>query len=530
MRHFSVFVIFCFVFGKPIIAQDLKFSDLGILQSHKLEYVDDFLSRKGWAYNSSVVETDTSGNSFKLASWSLNKNDYNEKAEGWLYLHMYQGYENMLVYQTYKENFERLKDEIRKTSFKHSKSDVLTNSFYTVYENGPYKVIFETQKKDEEEYSYGSDKLYYKVTIINYVEFNRRELLAEQLRFRLAEEKRIADSLQLAKELELMRLAEQRRQDSIKREEQRKLQIFLMERKTKTFDYEIENPSDYRSIENNLLSDIKSYLKTETENTNLKVELVYVIDTLGRNTFSCNGINSDNQKVLDNIKAIGQKYKLQVVKKNNYSMKAKAAYIFDVILDNQVVSVRKNKVSTLYLSDNASKYSQQINSLISGAPMGRFKISIAKRELNNQDFSTNKVLKYRSIGGPSNAFKSLLIPGWGMSRVSGGQKSGWVTAISVYGFIAASAGFKAYSISEYDKYHKSSTQTDMDTHFDNANFSNKAFFVCASTAAFIWVYDIIWVANKGFQNNREARQYKNNLSFYYDPQSKQTLFALNFKF
>lgn len=163
-NYFLAILIFSCFIGANAIAQDLKFSDLVFLQKNTLEQIDNLLSRKGWAYNSSVVETDTSGNTYKLASWSLNKNDYNEKAEGWLYIHMYEGYENLLVYQTYKLNFEKLKDEIRKTLFKHTKTDVLTNSFYTVYENGSYKVIFETSKNNEGEESYNSDKLYYQVT------------------------------------------------------------------------------------------------------------------------------------------------------------------------------------------------------------------------------------------------------------------------------------------------------------------------------------------------------------------------------
>lgn len=56
-----------------------------------------------------------------------------------------------------------------------------------------------------------------------------------------------------------------------------------------------------------------------------------------------------------------------------------------------------------------------------------------------------------------------------------------------------------------------------------ANFSNQAFYVCAGTAAVIWIYDIIWVWNKGAQNKKAQKAYKQtHLGFYYEPNFNAT--------
>ena len=42
----------------------------------------------------------------------------------------------------------------------------------------------------------------------------------------------------------------------------------------------------------------------------------------------------------------------------------------------------------------------------------------------------------------------------------------------------------------------------MDEYYENANLLNKSFYVLTATGAVIWLYDIIWVANNGFQNKK----------------------------
>jgi len=518
IKYISAFLALVFF---PLLqnlqAQDIKFADLGILQSHPLDYDIDYLSRRGWEFNSSKSETDSLGEIYKQGTWSLNKDSYSEKAEGWLYLHMYQGFENILVYQSSKSNYEFIKEEVKKTNFTLLKSDVSDNTLFNVYENGNYRIIFETSKskKTDYDYSYSSDELYYTITIVNYSEYMKRIAAYELLQVQIREQARIA---------------EQRRLDSIAMEEKKKLQQFLRERKFTVYDYSVINPDQYKKVQNSLNEKVKIEVKNCTSSAEINIDIIFVVDTLVNTSCNFDVHSSTNDDLLSKVKSLCKEYELQPVSKNGYSVKAQAIYKFNIIVDNQIVEVRKNNVETKYLTPNGSKYSSDINSLISTSPMGNYSLSISKREVNGSDFSTNKVLSFSPIGGPTNGFRSLLVPGWGVSRVSGGQKKGLVTTITVYSLVAASAIFKVYSDSEYKKYHNATDQNEMDSHYQNANSSNKGFLICAGAAATIWLFDVILVTAKGFKNNKEAKSFKKSFSFYYNPEFHQTGLALKFNF
>jgi hypothetical protein len=514
---FLIIQLFCLLLFQSLQAQEIKFEDLGILQSHPLDYDIDYLSRRGWEFNSSRSETDSLGDSFKQSTWSLNKDSYSDRAEGWLYLHMYPGYENLLVFQTSKSNYEFIKEEVKKTNFSHLNSDVSDNSIFNVYENGSYRVIFETSKskKTDYDYSYSSDELYYTITIVNYAEFMKRIAAYEVLQAQIREQARIA---------------EQRRLDSIALEEKKKLQKFLLERKFTVYDYSVTNPSNYAKVQTSLIERIRKEISNYNLSAEIDLDIIMIVDTLVNVTYDFNVHSSSNDELLAKIKALSKDFELQPASVNGYSVKAQAIYKVNVLVDNQVVEVRKNNVETKYLTTNGQRYSAEINSILSSSPMGKYSLSISKRAVNGKDYSTNKVISFSAIGGPTNGFRSLLVPGWGVSRVSGGQKSGLATSITVYGLIGASAILKLYSDSEYKKYHNATDQGEMDTHYQNANGANKGFLICAGAAATVWLLDVILVTTKGFKNNSEARKFKQNISFYFDPTFHSTGLAVVCKF
>ncbi|MCL2041822.1 MAG: hypothetical protein FWG84_07280 [Bacteroidales bacterium] len=139
-----------------------------------------------------------------------------------------------------------------------------------------------------------------------------------------------------------------------------------------------------------------------------------------------------------------------------------------------------------------------------------------------------KVAEYKDTGGPSNAWLSLLVPGLGDHRVTYGKKSGLSTALWSYGLIATGVGLKFYSISEYKQYHAATEQSEIDTHYDAANISNQLFYLCVGAGAAIWIYDVIWVWNKGAQNKKAWQ--KSQLGFYYTPEFGASGLTYTFKF
>ena len=127
--------------------------------------------------------------------------------------------------------------------------------------------------------------------------------------------------------------------------------------------------------------------------------------------------------------------------------------------------------------------------------------------------------------GPANLFLSVLVPGLGDWNVTKRKQNGVEKMLWSYGLILSGVGSKLLSNSEYNQYHLATDQTLMDKHYELANYSNYAFYGLAATGVAIWVYDIFWVANKGFQNKKVRDNKK--LSLMYDPANQ--MIGLNYK-
>jgi len=97
-----------------------------------------------------------------------------------------------------------------------------------------------------------------------------------------------------------------------------------------------------------------------------------------------------------------------------------------------------------------------------------------------------------------------------------------------YGLIAAGIGCKFYSMGEYDKYHSATVQADMDSHYDKANITNKAFYGCVGAGVACLIGDYLW---KKAKNNEAASALKrSNLGVYYNPDANARGLSLTFNF
>jgi hypothetical protein len=165
---------------------------------------------------------------------------------------------------------------------------------------------------------------------------------------------------------------------------------------------------------------------------------------------------------------------------------------------------------------------------LSNSPMGKYTIAIQKRYINHSEFSDSEIIKYKAIGGPSNMLLSIMIPGLGVKPVTGGTKTGIKRTLLTYGLIATGFAFKGHSISEYEKYQQATTQKNMDYHYDNANASNHFFYAFAGAGVIYWIYDIVWVTNKGFKNRESQKKYRMDLA--YNPIGREVNVSYSLKF
>jgi hypothetical protein len=231
------------------------------------------------------------------------------------------------------------------------------------------------------------------------------------------------------------------------------------------------------------------------------------------------------------MEELSKSVKLKPVFVNGYSANAKAEFRY-VIEANHAIIIAKRRTETISSKNkNFNLYSSNINSKLSSAPFGNYTFNMNKAVINNQEYNNNQLVKMIGSGGSSNAFLSMLIPGLGVSNVTGGAKSGLSTTLWTYGFIGAGIGCKLWSDSEYKDYYSATTQTEIDTHYNLANGLNQAFYISVGTGMVIWLYDIIWVASAGAKNAKAQNVYRqSHLGAYYDSNIKATglSYTINF--
>lgn len=111
-------------------------------------------------------------------------------------------------------------------------------------------------------------------------------------------------------------------------------------------------------------------------------------------------------------------------------------------------------------------------------------------------------LKIRHLGGPTAAFCSVVLPGWGMYEVSGGNRKTWNRTAVIGGVLIGGWIFQQSAYQQYKQYHSSVQYAEGQKFLSNANRLNQIgwFFLYAGFA--YWLYDIGEVAIRGAANAR----------------------------
>ena len=310
----------------------------------------------------------------------------------------------------------------------------------------------------------------------------------------------------------------------------RKTIAFLKERKIKIYNYDSLNIDVFTEFKTSIINELINQYKSKELNIKADVNIKISSDTLGNvNTIITDNILSDKE-IIEEIKLLIKKQKLNPATKNNYYVNSQSTINIKIELNKTKYIVKKYNVSLSITPEPTSTTRNNIYNFLSDKPIGIYTIIVNNRTINNEDFSQKEILKLDYLGGPSNALLSVLVPGLGVKNVTGGSKSGIKRTLLTYGCIATGIGFKLYSNSEYNKYHEATSQIEMDRYYSSANSSNKLFYVFTATGIGIWIYDIVWVAKKGFENKKEQDFYKNKLNVYYNPNSKAVMMSYKINF
>lgn len=572
---FIIFVCHCLSGA----AQSLSFDDLLNIQKHELEKVKGFLAHTGWEFYSSKIDVGYDYFDYNLeyntVGWTYEKSSYEDKAVGWFYLYQIDGYDNIVIFQTSRNNLNRLEQEA-KSRLIHIETKAGDNELKTTYQNSVGVEFIFTMLKDAEDDHY-YDKTYYSITVLNRSDFNRRkeevskrkeyetfikmgdadfntndferakvnyqqaynlkptdsyprEKIAE-LNLLISKNEnynsliKAADNSFSAKEYEeaieyyedALSVKPNEKYPKTKISEVKDAQLFFRERKTKIYNYPDFNKKHWDKINSSITQDIKNYFSNKDLAFNGTISYTYYIDTLGKTTRWSDSESASDVNIANSLRNLGSNYSLEPVYKQGYTFNAKGEMKMNVLFDKKKYFTIKKRYNNITKSEINNEKADEIYDLLSKAnAKGKFKVQILTRKINDIDYSENKIIGYKHIGGPSNAFLSLLVPGLGDKFVYDNNK-GLAIGIITYGLIGAGVAAKFYSINEYDKYHKATVQSEIDKYYDNANNANYAFYGLLAGGAAIWVADIIKVAVKGSQNRKEGKAYKSQIGLTYYP-------------
>jgi hypothetical protein len=146
-----------------------------------------------------------------------------------------------------------------------------------------------------------------------------------------------------------------------------------------------------------------------------------------------------------------------------------------------------------------------------------------------------------ATGGPIYALRSVLVPGWGDTKVRNGYNYGIIT-IATYSCILTGVIFQLEANRRYNQYSSllANTPEEHDRLFKRAQNSKNLAAAFFATGAAIWIGDILGVYIKGIKNKRriaaEIRRKKeesnneNALRLYPIIDNQSTQLGVSFKF
>lgn len=192
----------------------------------------------------------------------------------------------------------------------------------------------------------------------------------------------------------------------------------------------------------------------------------------------------------------------------------------------------KYDMSPQLKSDLQSKMTNNIKSLPSSCN-GNYKFAVTSIDINGQMEHSVELKSCSFDNGPQNAWRSLIVPGWGDEYVDGEFAvkkmllSYGLMAIGVPCLFAKDRINVNYVGCHFD-YEIERYVDEYDTTYSNP--TRVLGIIATSCGAAIWVADVVHVFIKGRNNKRENKERLGRLSFAYDPKHDvpQLLYTLRF--
>ena len=199
---------------------------------------------------------------------------------------------------------------------------------------------------------------------------------------------------------------------------------------------------------------------------------------------------------------------------SNLSIQLDSAWLralFEIIVvrENRIFRFKKNCVYAQRKSEievlNKGNYDCGYKWLADhGMPVGRYKLQNDIRTVNERNISKLSIVDFRSPGS-SNAFCSLLAPGWGMYRVSYDRRKTALATGMVFLPLIVSVLSECVSRSAYQKYMGGGYGEEYIGYYHHANSWHRVSLVSAGLTCGAYVTQFSWTLKLGIENKIEQR-------------------------
>ena len=151
MKISNPILFFIFLICQFCFSQSLTITDLTTLCNKKnWEGVNQNLTSKGWNFFESKR-----GDSFEYntITWSFKKDNYSEKAQGWIYLYTIENVPNKIAYSFFnKTSYLLFKNSISPAGFKLVENKIEDNEIISTYSNSLFQLNISTKKITENDF------------------------------------------------------------------------------------------------------------------------------------------------------------------------------------------------------------------------------------------------------------------------------------------------------------------------------------------------------------------------------------------
>jgi hypothetical protein len=279
-------------------AQYFEFNQLLSLQKRSINEINDYLTSKGWDNEFTKKTEDLYGGA--EIGWIYKVKNENNIYLGRMILSYSEGFSNILYYNTNKDQFLKIKNNLKTSGYIFYKYFVEDNVNTSIYRDSANQVSFITNTLKDE----SASNLYY-VCIFDYLNLEKKyNVLQDSIK---SIDHQIIN-LELSKVKDISKEKIQVRDEKIQ-----KVDSLLLIRDTIIVDY--NSFYDTKTLIDNISISIMKLFKTEkyfmlNSPFNVELSVIFDVDTIGITKSNIEVINSNNSDFSEDLTIILNKLKL----------------------------------------------------------------------------------------------------------------------------------------------------------------------------------------------------------------------------